>query len=66
MLAAPALIDRLMTIYWAGVNGKGKKLVQDGGQIKREKDIYHHSLRPIGHWSLPLNVFVPNTSFQVS
>jgi hypothetical protein len=25
MLAAPALIDRLMTNYWAGVSGKEKK-----------------------------------------
>jgi hypothetical protein len=42
MLAAPALIDRSMTNYWAGVSGKENKLFQDGGQIKREKDIYHH------------------------
>jgi hypothetical protein len=37
MLAQPALIDRSMTNYWAGVSRKGNKLFQDGGQIKREK-----------------------------
>ncbi len=39
MLAAPAQIDRSMTNYWAGVSGKEIELFQDGGQIKREKDI---------------------------
>ncbi len=42
MLAAPALIHRSMTnycFYWAGVSGKGTRIFQDGGQIKREKDI---------------------------
>jgi hypothetical protein len=43
------------------------ELIQDGGQIKREKDIYHTSVRNhflsfstiatplVSHWSLPLN-----------
>ncbi len=54
MLAAPALIVRSMTNYWAGVSGNGnRKLFQDGGQIKREKDIYHHSPRPIYIYHLP-------------
>jgi hypothetical protein len=36
-----------MTKYWAGVSGKGNRIFQDGGQIEREKDIYHHATRPI-------------------
>ncbi len=42
MLAAPILINRSMTNYCACVSGKGIELIQDGGQIKREADIYHH------------------------
>jgi hypothetical protein len=42
MLAAPILINRSMTNYCAGVSGKGVELIQDGGQIKRATDIYHH------------------------
>jgi hypothetical protein len=38
MLAAPALIDRSMTNYWAGVSGKGNKM----------------RTPLISHWSLPL------------
>ncbi len=30
--------------YWAG---KGNKLIQDGGQMKKGKDIYHQCPRPI-------------------
>jgi hypothetical protein len=33
-----------MTNHWAE---KEIELIQDGGQIKREKDIYHHDPRPI-------------------
>jgi|688.fasta_scaffold1920938_1 hypothetical protein len=47
MLAAPILIDRSLTNYWVGVNGKDIVLIQDGGQIKREMDVYYHGLRPI-------------------
>jgi hypothetical protein len=45
MLVAPALIDRSM--IWTGVSGKGNRIIPDGGQIKRETDIYHHGPRPI-------------------
>jgi hypothetical protein len=44
-LAAP--IGRPTTIRSAGVSGKEIELIQDGGQFKRQKDIYHHSLRPV-------------------
>jgi len=47
MLAAPAQIDRwwlIIGLQWAE---KVMELFQDGGQIKREKDIYHHSPRQI-------------------
>jgi hypothetical protein len=67
MLAAPALIDRSMTNYWAGVSGKGIELFQDGGQIKKEKDIYHHGPRPasiICHLPHPL-CFSLVTTFKV-
>jgi hypothetical protein len=47
MLGAPILINISMTYYWAGVSGKGYLLIQDGGQINRETDIYHHGQRPI-------------------
>jgi hypothetical protein len=47
MLAAPALIDRSTTNHWAGVSRKDTELFQDGGQLKREKDIHHHGPRPI-------------------
>ncbi len=40
--AAPILIDRSMTNYWAGVSRKGNRIIPNGGQIKRQKDIYHH------------------------
>jgi hypothetical protein len=65
MLAQPALFDRSMTNYWAGVSGKGNKLFQDGGQIKREKRTYITTVRDlylsfatlptplVSHWSLP-------------
>jgi hypothetical protein len=68
MLAAPVLINRSMTNYWAGVSGKGNRIIQDGGQINRETDIYHNGPRPlsissasfstplISHWSLPLSL----------
>jgi hypothetical protein len=32
----------LRLINWAGVNRKGTDLLQDGGQIKKQKDIHHH------------------------
>jgi hypothetical protein len=49
MLAAPILINISMTNYCACVSGKGNtvELIQDGGQIKRETDIYHHGPGPI-------------------
>ncbi len=47
MLAAPILIGRSMTNSWAGVSRKVIELIQDGGQIKRETDIYHHGSGPI-------------------
>jgi hypothetical protein len=31
-----------MTNHWARVSGNETELFQDGGQIKREKDIHHH------------------------
>ncbi len=36
-----------MTNYCAEVSEKEIELIQDGGQIERETDIYHHSPRPI-------------------
>jgi hypothetical protein len=36
-----------MTNHWAGVSGNGNKLFKDGGQIKIEKDIYHHGPKHI-------------------
>ncbi len=36
-----------MTNHWDGVSGNGTELFQDGGQIKREKDIYHHGPKHI-------------------
>ncbi len=47
MLPKPAVNDRLLTNYWAGVSEKKIEFFQDGGQINREKDIYHHGPRPI-------------------
>jgi hypothetical protein len=47
MLAAPILIHRSMTNYCAEVSEKEIELIQDGGQIERETDIYHHSPGPI-------------------
>jgi hypothetical protein len=51
MLAAPILIDRSMTNYWAGVSGKGNIInprwrpnKQRDGQ---KTDILHHGPRPI-------------------
>ncbi len=67
MLAAPALIDRLMTNNWAGESEKGNRIIPRWRPNKKRKDIYHHSPRPISiicqlpdplisHWSLPLKV----------
>ncbi len=40
VIAAPALIDRSKTNYWAGVRAEKEiELFQDGGLIKKEKDI---------------------------
>jgi hypothetical protein len=47
MLAAPTLISRPMIIHCGGVSGKEIELIQDGGQIKRQKDIYYRSPRLI-------------------
>jgi hypothetical protein len=48
MLAAPVLIGRPMTRFiWLEWAEKEIELIQDGGRIKREKDIYHHSPRLI-------------------
>jgi hypothetical protein len=58
-LAAPTLISRPMTIDSAGVAEKEIDLIQNSGEIKRQKDTYHHSPRPIPiifhgpHFSLP-------------
>ncbi len=58
MLAEPAQIDRwwlIIGLQWAE---KVIELFQDGGQIKREKDIYHHSPRQI---SIPC--YLPETPY---
>ncbi len=47
MLAAPILINRSMTNYCACVSRKGNIIIQDGGQLTREMDIYHHGPGPI-------------------
>ncbi len=48
-VSSTTLIDRSITNYWAGVSEKGNRVIPrwDGGQIKREKDIYHHGPRLI-------------------
>jgi hypothetical protein len=45
----PTLTNRLLTNHWAGVSGAEMEteLFQDGSQIKREKDIYHHGPKHI-------------------
>ncbi len=43
MLAALPLIGRPSLNNWAGVSGRGNRFNTDGGQIKRQKDIDHHS-----------------------
>jgi hypothetical protein len=45
-----------MTIDSAGISGTGN--ITDGGQFKREKDIYHHGLRPI-----PIICRLPHPSY---
>jgi hypothetical protein len=35
MLAAPALINRSMTNYWAGVSGEGKRIIPRWPNKKR-------------------------------
>jgi hypothetical protein len=74
MLAAPILINRSMTNYWAGVSGKGDRInPRCRTTIKREMDIYHHGPGPmpiicqlpgppVSHWSLPLR---PNPAYVV-
>jgi hypothetical protein len=57
MLAAPTLFDRPMTIDSAGVSRKGIELIQNGGKIKRQKEIYNHSPRPIPFIYLPKPLF---------
>jgi hypothetical protein len=42
MLAAHPLIGRPSLNNWAGVSGRGNRLIQDKGQIKRQKDMDHH------------------------
>jgi hypothetical protein len=44
MFAAPTQTDRLMTTVIIGLECAEKEieLFQDGGQIKKEKDIHHH------------------------
>ncbi len=37
MLAAPALIDRLMTNYWAGVSRKGNRIIPRCRPNKKRK-----------------------------
>ncbi len=43
MLAAHPLIGTPSLNNWAGVSEKGTDLIKDGRQIKRQKDIDHHS-----------------------
>jgi hypothetical protein len=60
----PKLTNRLMTNHWAGVGGNRNKLFQDGGQIKREKDIYHHGPKHIliiCHLPNPPSFSIPTT-----
>jgi hypothetical protein len=49
MLAALALINRLMTTVVIRLQGAEKEieLIQGGSQIKRKKDIYQHGLKHI-------------------
>jgi hypothetical protein len=37
MLASPALIDRSMTYYWAGVSGKGNRIIPRWRPNKKRK-----------------------------
>jgi hypothetical protein len=41
MVAAPTIFGRPMTIVSAGASGKKTELIQDGGMMKRQKDIFH-------------------------
>ncbi len=68
MLAAPSLIDRPMTNYWAGVSGKGNRIIPRWRPYKKRKghlsprsetNVYHlppsrHPLFLIGHHLLIL------------
>ncbi len=58
-------IHRSMTNYWQEWAEKEIELFEDGGQIKIEKNVYHHGPRPtsiichlpdplVFHWPLPL------------
>ncbi len=62
MLAAPALINRSITYYWAGVSRKGNSIIQRN----REKDTYHHGPRQISHWFFEVTYvgFLHNHSLQ--
>jgi hypothetical protein len=63
-LAAPALIDRSMTNYWAGVSWKGNTIIPRCQTDKEKKDIktvrgqcLSFATFPthlVSHWSLPL------------
>jgi hypothetical protein len=68
MLAAPVLIDRVMTNYWAGVSGKVNRIIPRWWQNKKRKrasittvqDQYLSIatfLTPLvcSQWSLPLS-----------
>jgi hypothetical protein len=66
MLAAPALIDKSMTNYWAGVSGKGNRISPRWRPNEKEKRTsittvpdqylsFATFLTPlVSHWSLPI------------
>jgi hypothetical protein len=65
MLAAPILIDRLMTNYWAGVSGEGIGINPRWRPNKKRNGIHHPGPDQclsfasfpaplVSYWSLPL------------
>jgi hypothetical protein len=61
MLAAPALINRSMTNYWAGVSGKGSRIIPRWQPTKKRKHCCKSSER-FGlkcEFSLVSNKYIP-------